>query len=59
MFPDLDDYRLFVRRANTLIPDAIDEATPERLRKARDEFHSMQASTKRKRLAADVEIKVQ
>lgn len=58
LFPNLDDFSLFVRRANTLIPNHMDEINPACLRKARKEFLVMKDATKRKRLAADVEIKL-
>lgn len=58
LFPNLEDFTLFVRRANTLIPNQMDHITPLTLAKAREEFLIMKDATKRKRLSADVEIKL-
>jgi Leucine-rich repeat (LRR) protein len=58
LFPNLDDFMLFVRRANTLIPNQIAQINPDRLLQAREEFLIMKDATKRKRLSADVEIKL-
>lgn len=58
LFPNLDDFTLFVRRSNTLIPNQMAKINPERLVKAREEFLIMKDATKRKRLSADVEIKL-
>lgn len=58
MFPNFDDFKLFVRRANTLIPESTDLINHEVLVEAKFQFLKMKDDTKRKRLAADVEIKL-
>ena len=58
MYQDLEEFSLFVRRADSLLPDKINECTPNNLKRVKDSFEEMQRQTTRKRLAADVEIKL-
>lgn len=58
MFWDLYDFRMFVKRARSLLPEYTHEVDARVLEKARRAFVDMQRDTQRKRLAADVEIQV-
>lgn len=58
MFDDLVDFRLFVRRADTLLPPASTDITPQSLQKTKENFYSLQRDAHRQRMAADVEIKL-
>lgn len=58
MYNDVDEFSLFVRRADSLLPDKMKECTPKNLLKVKENFEEMQRQTTRKRLAADVEIKL-
>ena len=60
MFEDLDDYQSFARRPGTFVPHKVDEITRpfEQAKKAKELFYQLKRETDRKRLAADVEIKV-
>ena len=58
MYADLDEFALFVRRADSLLPEKLVECTPENLLKVKSNFKEMQRDTTRVRLSADVEIKL-
>ena len=58
MYTVLDEFILFVRRADSLLPDKMVECTPRRLQKVKENFEQMQRDTLRQRLSADVEIKL-
>jgi len=58
MYGNVDEFSLFVRRADSLLPDKLKECTPSHLLKVKENFEEMQRQTTRKRLAADVEIKL-
>jgi len=58
MYGNVDEFSLFVRRADSLLPDKTKECTPVNLMKVKENFEGMQRQTTRKRLAADVEIKL-
>jgi len=58
MFPDIMDFRLFVRRADTLLPPASTDINPKSLQRTKDSFYSLQRDALKQRLAADVEIKL-
>ena len=58
MYADLDEFALFVRRADSLLPEKVVECTPHNLQKVKDNFEEMQRDTTRIRLSADVEIKL-
>jgi Leucine-rich repeat (LRR) protein len=57
-FPDLDEFALFVRRVDKLLPHEIDSIHEHSMSDARVEFQNLRDETTRKRLAADVEIKL-
>ena len=58
MYSNVDEFSLFVRRADSLLPDKMRDCTPKNLLKVKEAFEEMQRQTTRKRLAADVEIKL-
>ena len=58
LFDNLDDYRLFVRRACTLLPEKTDMINNKTLEQTKSKFYQMQRDTTRQRMAADVEIKL-
>jgi hypothetical protein len=58
MFGDIEDFRVFVKRASNLLPEYSKDITPASLRKVKEDYIAMQRDTMRKRLSADVEIKV-
>lgn len=58
MFTDLVEMRLFLKRVCNLLPEYTHQTTDRALLKAKEGFIAMQRETLRKRLAADVEIKV-
>lgn len=58
MYEDLDEMALFVRRAESLLPEKLVECTPKNLLKVKHNFEEMQRETTRVRLSADVEIKL-
>jgi len=58
LFDNLIDYRLFVRRACTLLPEKTDMINSKTLEKTKEKFYQMQRDTTRQRMAADVEIKL-
>ena len=58
MYADLDEMALFVRRAESLLPEKVVDCTPENLFKVKSNFEEMQRDTTRVRLSADVEIKL-
>ncbi len=58
MYSNIDEFSLFVRRADSLLPDKMKECTPTNLLRVKENFEEMQRQTTRKRLAADVEIKL-
>ena len=49
---------LFVRRAESLLPEKLVDCTPNNLLKVKNSFEEMQRETTRVRLSADVEIKL-
>lgn len=58
MFNDLEEFRIFVKRVCNLLPEYTTEITNESLKRTKDDYYAMQRATHRKRLAADVEIKL-
>jgi len=58
MYGNVEEFSLFVRRADSLLPDKMKECTPGNLLRVKENFEEMQRQTTRKRLAADVEIKL-
>ena len=58
LFDNLVDYRLFVRRACTLLPEKTEMINSKTLEQTKDKFYQMQRDTTRQRMAADVEIKL-
>lgn len=58
MFDNLDDFRVFVKRASNLLPECSDDITEASLRMVKGKFFEMKQETLRKRLSADVEMKV-
>jgi hypothetical protein len=62
VFEDLDDFISFSHRPGNFLPAKVDEIIQLSFAKcanqARDLFYKMKRDTDRKRLAADVEIKV-
>jgi hypothetical protein len=58
MFEDLEQFRLFIKAAKNLLPEKTFEVHTQSLMYAQQEFYHMQRETKRKRLSADVEIKL-
>jgi hypothetical protein len=58
MFPDIEDFRVFVKRVCNLLPEYSKDISPKSLRKVKEDYIAMQRDTLRKRLSADVEIKV-
>jgi hypothetical protein len=56
----LDDFVAFTRRPGQFVPSNVDEIKRphEQAKKARQMFYEMKRDTDRKRLAADVEIKI-
>lgn len=58
MYEDLDEMALFVRRAESLLPEKLVDCTPNNLLKVKNSFEEMQRETTRVRLSADVEIKL-
>jgi hypothetical protein len=58
MFPDLSDFRLFIRRIHKLLPQRIDDVSSTTLRNAEKHFHFLRDNTDKIRLSADIEIKI-
>lgn len=62
MFDDLEDFQSFSHRPGNFIPPNVDEiiklSFSKAANQAKDLFYKMKRDTDRKRLAADVEIKV-
>ena len=60
MFDNLDDFVAFTRRPSQFIPSTVDDIKRphEQAKKAKHMFYEMKRDTDRKRLAADVEIKI-
>ena len=58
MFPDLKDFQYFVKRAMTMLPEKSSDINEISLQITKDKFYNMRKDTHRKRLAADVEIKL-
>lgn len=58
MFPILDEFQIFIRRANTLLPEKFDLVNDSALEMAKSKFVSMQRETQRKRMSAEVEIRL-
>ena len=58
MFPELSDFRLFVRRIDKLLPQHIDDISSTTLKDSKKRFYSLRNDTDRIRLSADVEIKI-
>lgn len=58
LFTDLNEMKMFVRIADTLLPQKTDLITPESLKLTISKFYNFQKETHRKRMAADVEIKL-
>lgn len=56
----MDDYVSFSKRPGTFVPHNVDDITRplEQAKKAKELFYELKRETNRKRLAADVEIKV-
>ena len=57
-FTNLDEFRIFVRRVDKLLPHSIDEIHENSMVDAREAFYRLRDDTTRQRLAADVEIKL-
>lgn len=57
-FDDNDEFKLFVRRAEKLIPDKLAMLNENTLPQAKIKFRNLNEETQRNRLSADVEIKV-
>lgn len=58
MFENLADFRMFLRRADNFLPDKFEKFDITSLKASKVAFISFQRDAQRKRLAADVEIKV-
>jgi|LauGreSBDMM110SN_4_FD.fasta_scaffold13742_1 hypothetical protein len=58
MFDDLMEFNYFVKRAGTLLPEKTEDITEDSLLKTKQAFLQMRKDTYKKRLAADVEIKL-
>lgn len=58
MYEQLEEFSLFVRRADSLLPESIKDCTQKNLLKVKHSFEEMQRDTTRQRLSADVEIKL-
>ncbi len=58
VYTNVDEFSLFVRRADSLLPDKTKDCTPANLLRVKENFEEMQRQTTRKRLAADLEIKL-
>ncbi len=56
LFPILDEFKMFVRRATALLPEKRVEITDRSLEKTKQKFYAMQRDTERKRMSADVDI---
>jgi hypothetical protein len=57
-FTDVEEFQIFVRRVDKLLPHAIDEIHENSMEDARTAFYKLRDDTTRQRLAADVEIKL-
>lgn len=57
-FDDNDEFKLFVRRAEKLLPEKLSQINENTLPQAKTKFISLSEETQRNRLSADVEIKV-
>lgn len=55
-FPSLEEFKMFVRRGISLFPDRIQAVDDIALEMSKKKFYAMQRETKRKRMAADVDI---
>lgn len=57
-FDDNEEFKLFVRRAEKLIPEKLSLINEDTLSRAKIKFRGLNEETQRNRLSADVEIKV-
>ena len=57
-FTDLEEFKIFVRRVDKLLPHEIDLVHENSMVQAREAFYKLRDDTTRQRLAADVEIKL-
>jgi Leucine-rich repeat (LRR) protein len=57
-FDDLKDLKLFMKRAEKLLPPSINQLKQNTVSNAKDLFYEMRRDSDRQRMAADVEIKV-
>lgn len=57
-FTNLEEFRLFCRRADKLLPGSLAEVDEHTISRAKEKFLAMRDSTKRDRMAAEVEIKI-
>jgi hypothetical protein len=57
-FDDNDEFKLFVRRAEKLVPEKLSYINESTLPEAKKKFRALNEETQRNRLSADVEIKL-
>eukprot|EP01041_Mallomonas_annulata_P012152 gene12152-25503_t len=57
-FPDLEEFKIFVRRANKMLPDKLSMINTKEIERVKLAFHQMNNDTRRQVLSAEVEIKV-
>lgn len=57
-FTNLEEFRLFCRRADKLLPPTLAEIDDDTIRKSKEKFLTMRDDTRRDRMAAEVEIKL-
>lgn len=55
---DLQDIKTLTRRLSILLPDKLDDCTPAAIEACKRKFYSMQRDTQRKRMSAEVEIRL-
>jgi Leucine-rich repeat (LRR) protein len=56
VIPKFEDFKLFIRRAPTLLPDRIEDMSDAFVIKSMSALHQFQRDTKRQRLSADLDI---
>jgi len=57
-FTNLEEFRLFCRRADKLLPETLAEIDEYTIRRSKKRFLTMRDNTRRDRMAAEVEIKL-
>jgi hypothetical protein len=58
MYDDLHDFKIFVHRADNLLPEKTADVNPRTLQQTKENFIQFRRDTTKQRLAADVEIKI-